>query len=150
MQDLLASDLSGFLNEDLRAWLNMTWTTIEPLVGDFTHLLDVPMLAAFLAGAVAMMTGARLALAGVALLLMGNAIVQLGMIPAVPDWVAQTAVVLLILGAVQGLLTLVFGEQAAGTLIVAAVLGAILFVIWRGPAKALRLIGFALLRKGSR
>ena len=150
MQDLLNSELTAFLNEDLRAWLDMARSAIDPLAREFGHLLDMPMLAAFLVGALAMLTGARLALLGAALMLMGLALVQTGVLPDLPDWVAPTALVLLGLGAAQGLLTIFFGEQTAGALLVAAVVGVILFVVWRGPARALRLLGLVFLRKGGR
>ncbi|WP_372921226.1 hypothetical protein [Roseovarius sp.] len=147
MDDLSANDLSQFLDRDVPAWIDTVRFAIEPMVGDYTHLLDAPMLAAFLAGGLAITAGARLALVGAILMLLGHALVQIGVLPDLPEWVAPVAVLLVMLGAAQGLLTLLLGEQTAGTVLATAVLGTILFIIWHGPAKVLRLLGLLMLRR---
>ena len=150
MDELATDDAREFLDGDVPAWIETLWSAIEPMAAEYTHLLDVPMMAAFLAGGLAMMAGARLALLGAILMLLAHALVRLEVLAAFPEWVAPAAVVLVVLGAAQGVLTLVLGEQTAGTVLAAAVLGAILFVLWRGPAKVLRLLGLVMLRKKGR
>ncbi len=150
MGDIATKDFTAFLEGEVPVWIESVWSAIEPVAADYIHLLDVPMMAAFLAGGLAMMAGARLALLGAILLLVAHTLVRFEVLPASPDWVAPAVVVLLVLGAVQGVLTLFLGEQTAGTVLFAALLGTILFVIWRGPAKLLRLLGLVMLRKKGR
>jgi|AntRauTorcE11898_2_1112593.scaffolds.fasta_scaffold12131_2 hypothetical protein len=150
MADLSTNDFSRFLDRDVPPWIDTVWSAIEPMAGEYTHLLDVPMLAAFLAGGLAIMAGARLALIGAIVMLSGHALVQIGVLPDLPEWVAPAAVLLVMLGTAQGLLTLLLGEQTAGTVLATAVLGTILFMIWHGPAKVLRLLGTVIPRRKGR
>lgn len=96
---------------------------------------------AFLAGALAIASGARMALLGALFLVGAQILVLLGMLPEAPIWLEPLAFALVIAGLVQGVLTLVLGEQTAGTLLTALLVGSVLMVIWHGPARLLRLVG---------
>jgi hypothetical protein len=139
---------------DADASIARLWDAFVDLVGPLaSHLFDVadPLVAAaFLAGGTAALAGARLALFGAAVVVVGHLGVAFGAISEIPDWTMPLAVVLFLLGLAQGILTLVVGEQTAGTLLVAVVVGAILFLLWRGPARAVRLLGGLAVRVARR
>ncbi|MGP6089956.1 hypothetical protein [Antarctobacter jejuensis] len=122
-------------------WVSEVFEAIDPLLAHLLGVIDPITAAAFLAGAVAAMTGARLALLGAVMLVLAELAVASEILAGVPTWTAPAAIALLLLGAVQGVLTLVVGEQTAGTLLAAAIVGTIFFILWRGPARALRILG---------
>lgn len=102
--------------------------------------------AAFLLGALAAASGARFALIAAALVAGGAAAQAAGLLGAVPPWWEPLALALLLVGAVQGALTLLLGREAAGNVMTAAVVAMLLFVVWRGPGKLLRLASLLVLR----
>lgn len=139
-----ANFLSAFdeaVAKDAGDWVSEVFEAIDPLLEPLFGVIDPITAAAFLAGAVAAMTGARLALLGAVMLVLAELAVALEILAGVPPWTAPAAIALLLLGAVQGVLTLVVGEQTAGTLLAAAIVGTIFFILWRGPARALRVLG---------
>ena len=99
-----------------------------------------PLAASFVAGALALSIGARLSLAAAALLTIAWIAVEIAVISHVPDWIAPVAVVLFAVGLVQGLVTLLAGEEAAGDFLGVAFLGVILFLLWRGPGRIASLL----------
>lgn len=148
-----ASFLSPF-DDDVAAtadeWASDLLEAIDPLLTHLAGVVDPITAGAFLAGAVAAMTGARLALLGAAILVLADLAVASGVLVGVPQWAVPAAITLLLLGALQGVLTLIVGEQTAGTLLAAAIVGTMIFILWRGPARALRLLGAAALRMARR
>lgn len=139
-----ANFLSAFneaVAKDAGDWVFEVIEAIDPLLAHLFGVIDPITAAAFLAGAVAAMTGARLALLGAVMLVLAELAVASEILAGVPPWTAPAAIALLLLGAVQGVLTLVVGEQTAGTLLAAAIVGTIFFILWRGPARALRILG---------
>lgn len=131
-------------------WASGFFEAINPALAHFEDFVDPITAGAFLAGAIAATTGARLALLGAASLVLANLAVVSGFLAEVPQWAAPLAITFILLGALQGVLTLVVGEQAAGTLLVAAIVGTIVFILWRGPTRTFRLVGAATLRMARR
>lgn len=154
MHPKLADLFSGHLEEILELEtdaLSRVWhETIAPSLAEIGVSLDPMMAGAFLAGGLAMVAGARLAMIGALVVLGAHIAVTQGGVGDMPAWVMPTAGVFLLLGIAQGVLTLVAGEQTAGTLLAAGLLALVLFVIWRGPLKGLRLILFIIQRIGGR
>ena len=154
MKQKLADLFSGHLEEILELdpdALSRVWReAIAPSLVEIGASLDPMMAGAFLAGGMAMVAGARLAMIGALVLLGAHIAVTQGVVGDMPAWVMPTAGVFLLLGIAQGVLTLVAGEQTAGTLLAAGLLALILFVIWRGPLKGLRLILLIIQRIGGR
>ena len=150
LEDQLPFSLEDILGLD-SAGLGDAWRDgIAPALAEIGASFDPMLAGAFLAGGLAMAAGARLALLGALVLLGAHIAVAQGIVPEIPAWALPAASGLLLLGVAQGLLTLVAGEQTAGTLIAASIVAIILFIIWRGPMKALRLVLLLFHRNGGR
>ena len=132
---------TGLHFSDSTDWASEVFEAVDPLLAHLFGVIDPITAAAFLAGAVAAMTGARLALLGAVILVLAEHAVESKILAGMPPWTVPAALALMLLGAVQGVLTLVVGEQTAGTLLAAAIVGTIFFILWRGPARALRILG---------
>lgn len=146
----ILSTLEEAVAETAGDWVSEVFEAVDPFLAHLFGVIDPITAAAFLAGAVAAMTGARLALLGAVILVLADLAVASEILAGVPPWTAPAAIALLLLGAVQGVLTLVVGEQTAGTLLAAAMVGTIFFILWRGPARALRILGAVAHRMAKR
>jgi len=138
-----------FENLDIAQARDVTVDAAAQLFGIVESHVEPTTALAFLLGAVAMASGARLALIAAALIAGGAAALAFDVVGALPPWWEALALSLLVVGAVQGALTLLLGEEAAGNVMTAALVTALLFVLWRGPGKLLRLalLAFAPLRR---
>lgn len=115
----------------------------ESALGQAGVLVGQPELsAAALIGALALAVNARISLLA-PLLIVSAEISQLYGVeisPALLDAIPIFALLALILGAVQSVITAVAGRDAAATLIGVVIGGLVLFALWRGPARVLRLL----------
>ena len=154
----MIDEMTGWLDQLFRdplsgddATIEALWRgVVEPLVADMAAVLEPSLALAFLAGGLAMASGARLALLAALLHVGAELAVAQGLLQEAPAWLIPMAAIMLAVGIVQGLLTLVAGEQTAGSLLVAAVPAIALFILWRGPLKALRLVLLLTKRLGGR
>lgn len=105
---------------------------------------------AFLLGAFATLSGARTALLGAALIAGAEIALALALVPDLPAWFEPVALGLLAAGLAQGVLTLLLGEQVAGTVLSAGVFGLVLFLLWRGPMRLIGALGLVISRLGGR
>ena len=150
MDDLLSGHLEKILELDAEGLEHLWRDAIAPSLAEIGTSLDPMLAGAFLAGGFAMVAGARLAMLGAFVLLGAHIAVAQGVAAEMPAWVMPTAAALLLLGIMQGLLTLIAGEQTAGTLLAAGLVAVILFIIWRGPMRGLRLVLLLIKRIGGR
>lgn len=97
---------------------------------------------AFLAGALAVASGARLSFLGAALTAFAGLAPNLGLeFDAMEIAVLNgLAIVMILAGLVQGVVTALAGEDAAAHLFGLVLIGAVLFLIWRGPLRIVRAI----------
>ena len=150
LDDLLSSHFEEFLEIDAESLSHVWRDAVAPFLAEIGASLDPTLAGAFLAGGLAMVAGARLAMLGAIVLLGAHIAVAQGVTAEIPVWVMPTAAALLLLGIAQGLLTLIAGEQTAGTLLATSLVVVILFIIWRGPMKGLRLVLLLIQRIGGR
>lgn len=96
----------------------------------------------FLAGALSVATGARLAILGAAIaLVVGLAPeLELPLSEFTQTSLTTLSVFLIFAGALQGLVTTFLGEEAAPQVLGLMAFGALIFLVWRGPARLLRTI----------
>ena len=94
------------------------------------------------AGALAIIINARIALLAPLLVaaLEASRLYNIDLNPALIEAVPFLAVIFLGLGCVQALITAFAGRDAAATLIGVVVGGLVLFALWRGPLRVLRLL----------
>jgi hypothetical protein len=108
------------------------------------NIADRPeLIIAFLAGALALLTGARLTLVAAALAASVWAAQEMGLVVLDAkelELIASGVAALFLIGMLQGIVTLLAGEQAAGTSILIILFGLVAFFIWRGPGWLLGLL----------
>lgn len=118
-------------------------TLLDNLLLQAGALVGRPELAfGTVAGAVAIVVNARIALLA-PLLVAALEVARLYSVdlhPALAEAVPFLSVVFLVLGALQALVTAFAGRDAAAALIGVVVGGLILFALWRGPMRVLRLV----------
>lgn len=112
-------------------------------IGQVSTVIDRADLAfASVVGALAFALNARIALLA-PLVMTGMEIARLNDIevnPALVEAIPFLALLFLILGIVQSVITAIAGRDAAATLIGIVVGGLVLFAIWRGPLRVFRLL----------
>lgn len=94
------------------------------------------------AGAVAIVINARIALLAPLLVaaLEVSRLYDVDLHPALIEAIPSLAVIFVVLGCVQALVTAFAGRDAAAALIGVVVGGLVLFALWRGPMRVLRLL----------
>ncbi len=142
--------LRALLGDELAGWVLASSQGAIGALSGLANRLDPVTAAAFLAGAAAVASGARLALAGALLVVGAELATALNFIGGVPAWMGALAITLLLLGALQGLLTVVLGEQGAASVLAAILIGGALWLVWHGPARLLRLLAGIAVRVAAR
>lgn len=133
---------------DDRALPLIEWASA--LLEKAAYHVDPVTAVAFLLGAVATLSGARIALLGAALIAGAEIALAFAVIDELPPWFEPVALGLLVAGLAQGVLTLLLGEQAAGTVLSAGVFGLVFFLLWRGPKQLIGALGLVISRLGGR
>ena len=96
---------------------------------------------AFVAGAVALAAGARISVAAAVLVIAAFHGEVWGLFELDSELraaVAPVALLLFLLGLLQGAVSLVAGRAAASTIVGAILIGVVVVALWRGPIKILR------------
>jgi len=134
---------------ELQIWFEQAVTALAGVLERLAAHIDPLLATAFLLGALAMLSGARLAIIGAALLVGIELVTAIDLVMEVPQWLEPLALALLVAGAAQGGITLLFGEQTAGNVVTAALVAIPVFLLWRGPRRLFRLASmlFALPRR---
>lgn len=123
--------------------LEALFPQLENLLGQVGPLVGRADLAyGTVAGAVAIVINARIALLAPLLVaaLEVSRLYDVDLHPALIEAVPALAVIFLVLGGVQALVTAFAGRDAAAALIGVVVGGLVLFALWRGPMRVLRLL----------
>ena len=93
-------------------------------------------LLAFIGGVVAVLLRARMLIVGAFLLAGAQGAISLGYLPQEPPWLIPGVAVLLIVGLVQVVAVMLFGENGAPSFmafLTVGVLTVFTFLLWRGP-----------------
>jgi hypothetical protein len=131
--------LEGIETAELELWFEQTLAELARVLEGVAAHVDPLLAGAFLLGALAMVSGARLAIIGAAILVGIESVTAIDLVVEIPRWLESLALALLIAGALQGGITLLFGEQTAGNVVTAALVAIPVFLFWRGPGRLFRL-----------
>lgn len=121
------------------------WTATEPFLQEAEAFVakwsGFETHAAFLLGVAAVLTRARILIIGVCLLFGEQVAITIGYFSAETWWVSPVAVGFLLVGLLQGIVVMLLGDEGGPQLMAFlffTVLGFVLFLVWRGPKRAVQ------------